>query len=346
MEGDDLDGLTYPFGADPPAAGEPVEVAPGIRWWSVPVPGPLRQVNGYLLEDDDRTVAVDTGFNTDDAVAAWRGLLADALADRPIGRVVCTHFHPDHSGLAGWLARKTGAPLVMTRVEWLMLRLLVADARPQVPAEMIAHWRAAGWSAAEIDRAAARGWDRFGKLVSRLPFGCTIVGEGDVIAIGGHPWRAIVGRGHSPAHLCLLDEGRGLFLAGDQLLPRISPNVSVTALEPEGDPLGDWLASIERLRMLPADLLVLPGHGAPFRGLHARLASIEDEHRTRLDALAAHLAQPRRARDCFPVLFRRSVDEDMLGLATGEALAHLHRLRAAGRAVRETADGVWWWRAA
>jgi len=338
--------LTYPFGTEPPAAGALVEVAPGVRWWSLPVPGPLRQVNGYLLDDDGGTVAVDTGFNTDDALAAWRDLLGGALASAPVTRVVCTHFHPDHSGLAGWLARMSDAPLVMTRVEWLMLRLLVADARPEVPAEMIAHWRGAGWSGEEIDRAAAHGWARFGKLVARLPFGCTIVDEDDRIAIGGHDWRVVIGSGHSPAHLCLVDEGRGLFLAGDQVLPRISPNVSVTAIEPEGDPLGAWLASIASLRALPADLLVLPGHGAPFRGLHPRLDAIEAEHRSRLDALAVHLAEPARARDCFPILFRRPIGEDMLGMATGEALAHLHHLRIQGRAVRETRDGVWWWRAA
>jgi len=338
--------LTYLFGTEPPAAGDLVEVAPGVRWWSVPVPGPLRQVNGYLLADHAGTVAVDTGFNTDDALAAWRALLAGSLADRPITRIVCTHFHPDHSGLAGWLARKTGAPLIMTRVEWLTLRLLVADARAQVPAEMLAHWRGAGWSEGEIDRAAALGWDRFGRLVARLPFGCGIVAAGDALTVGGHRWRVVVGEGHSPAHLCLLDEARGLFLAGDQVLPRISPNVSVTALEPEGDPLGAWLASIARLRALPADLLVLPGHGAPFRGLHARLDAIEGEHRARLDALHAFLAEPRRARDCFATLFRRPVGEDMLGMATGGALAHLHRLRAEGRAIRDTRDGVWWWRAA
>ncbi len=114
--------------------------------------------------------------------------------------------------------------------------------------------------------------------------------------------------------------------------------------EPEADPLGEWLASIEKLLELPDDLLVLPAHGAPFTGLHVRLAALRDEHRKRLDILAEHLTEPRRAVDCFGRMFRRTITGDMLGLATGETLAHLRRLEVEGRAVRETRDGVWWYR--
>ena len=156
----------------------------------------------------------------------------------------------------------------------------------------------------------------------------------------------VVGNGHCPEHACLVDEATGLMIAGDQVLPRITSNVSVSLAEPEGDPLGDWLESIARLRQLPAGLLVLPSHGEPFAGLHERLDALDRGHRDRLDALHAQLVEPRRAVDCFGILFRRKIDDSVFGLATGEALAHLRRLEVEGRAVHEDRDGVRWYRAA
>jgi len=334
--------LDYPLGPEPPPPGTLIPVAPGIAWWSVPVPGPLRQVNGYLLGDGEAVTAVDTGFRSDEAPAHWRAI----LGDRRVGRVVLTHHHPDHAGFAGRLAAGHGAPIAASAIEWLTLRRLVAEARPQVPSELPMFWLAAGWSADEVARGAAQGWDRFAALVEPLPFGYERLDDGDILTVGGHRWRVWIGQGHSPAHVCLLDEARGILIAGDQLLPRISSNVSLSAAEPVADPLGEWLASLARLRMLPADLLVLPGHGAPFRGLRPRIDAIAAEHATRLDALHAFLAEPQAARDCFPALFRRPIGPDALWLATGEALAHLRRLEVEGRATRITDDGVWRWSAA
>ncbi|MEG8018307.1 MBL fold metallo-hydrolase [Sphingomonas sp. LR55] len=165
-----------------------------------------------------------------------------------------------------------------------------------------------------------------------------------------HHRRARLARGNRlrplPEHACLYDEAGGILIAGDQVLPRISPNVSLGVTEPNADPLGEWFASIAKLKTLPADLLVLPGHGDPFAGLHTRLDAMDREHRERLNELAVFLAEPRRAVDCFGRLFRRAIGPDVLGMATGEALAHLRRLEVEGRATRETHDGVWWWRAA
>jgi glyoxylase-like metal-dependent hydrolase (beta-lactamase superfamily II) len=170
--------------------------------------------------------------------------------------------------------------------------------------------------------------------------------EGDRIPIGGRTWRVVVGSGHCPEHACLLDEQGKVLIAGDQVLPRITSNVSLSLSEPDGDPLGEWLDSIARLRKLPDDLLVLPSHGEPFTGLHARLDALDRGHRERLDALHAYLAEPRRAVDCFGTLFGRRIDDSILGLATGEAMAHLRRLEAEGRAAREIRDRVYWYRAA
>ena len=340
------DGLHYPYGDHAPQPGDLLEVAPGLHWWRLPMSGPLKHVNGFILGDAGGLTLIDTGFNNEAGVAHWRALFAGPLADQRVAQVLCMHFHPDHVGLAGWLCRAHDAPLAMTRTEWLQVRLLVADAADEVPAEMTAFWRAAGWDDAQIAHASERGWGNFARIVSRLPMGFRRLVEGDVLHLGGATWEVVVGSGHSPEHACLLDRDRGILIAGDQVLPRISSNVSLGVSEPEGDPLGDWLRSIARLRRLPADLLVLPGHGDPFTGLHNRLDQLDAEHRDRLDAVAAHLAEPRRAVDCFAQLFRRPIGPDVIGMATGEALAHLRHLEVTGRAVRDTRDGVWWYRAA
>lgn len=342
-------GLVYPFGGEEPAAGSAMRVAPGIRWVRLHIPGPLRHVNCWLLDDSDGrgdgVALVDTGMNTDAARDAWKTLWRGELAGVRVTRMIGTHFHPDHIGLAGWMCDRHAAPLVLTRGEWLTARMLVADARDTVPGEMLAFWRGAGWDADQIAHASARGWAGFKRIVTPLPLGFTRIRDGDTLSIGGVAWQVVVGSGHSPEHACLFDPVGKVLIAGDQVLPRISPNVSLGVTEPEADPLGEWFASIERLERLPDDVLVLPGHGDPFTGLHRRLAAMTREHRERLDELAVFLAEPRRAVDCFGRLFRRAIGPEVLGMATGEALAHLRRLEVERRAVRDMVDGVWWYRA-
>lgn len=340
-------GLIYPFGGAAPAIGEAMAVRAGLHWVRIPMPGSLGHINCWLIADGGRTTLVDTGLNLPACADAWRSLFAaEPLAARPIGRVICTHFHPDHVGLAGWLAHKFDVRLWMTRGEWLTIRLLTSDARKDVPQAQIDFWRAAGWDDAQIEQAASNGFSRMRRAVSPLPISYRRIVDGEAIAIGDADWRVVVGSGHCPEHACLLNERDGLLIAGDQVLPRISSNVSLGVTEPEADPLGEWLASIEKLSQLPGHLLVLPAHGDPFTGLHARLVALRDEHLMRLDMVHAHLSEPRRAVDCFGRMFRRKIEGDMLGLASGETLAHLRRLEVEGRAVRETRDGVWWYRAA
>jgi glyoxylase-like metal-dependent hydrolase (beta-lactamase superfamily II) len=337
-------GLDYPFGDRAPAPGELIDLGQGVSWIRLPLGGPLGHINVWAVEEADGLALIDTGVPTDACKQAWRDVLAGPLGGRPVSRVICTHMHPDHIGLAGWLCTKFGTSLWMTRGEYLTARLLCADARPAPPAEAVATWRGAGWTEAQIDTATARGWGSFARSVHRMPEGFVRVQAGDDLGGG---WRAVIGSGHSPEHLCLVDEVRGMMIAGDQVLPRISSIVAISILEPEADPLGEWLASIARLRAeLPGDLLVLPAHGAVFTGLHARLDALADGHVRTLDRLHARLAErPLRAVDCFGVMFKRAIDDKLLGMATGETLAHLQHLEQAGRAVREPVDGVWWWRA-
>ncbi|HEY0150260.1 MAG TPA: MBL fold metallo-hydrolase [Allosphingosinicella sp.] len=339
-------GLTYPLGRRVPEVGELIPLADGIGWARLPVPGALKHVNVWALEDGDGVALVDTGLDIPPCREAWEALLAGPLAGRQITRIFCTHFHPDHLGLAGWLCQRFSAPVWMTREEWLFARMLTADVRDTPPPEAFAYWRAAGWSEERIDAERAKGWGRFSAMVSAVPVSFIRMQDGETIRIGARDWRVVTGNGHSPEHACLVDEEGGVMIAGDQVLPRITSNISLSLSEPWGDPLGDWLRSIAKLRTSSDSLLVLPSHGDPFTGLHARLDALDQGHRTQLDSLHAFLAEPRRAVDCFGLLFGRKIEDNLMGLATGEAMAHLRRLEVEGRAVRSMKDGVAWYSAA
>lgn len=340
-------GLTYPFGRRFPEPGELIEIAQGLHWARLFIPGSLKHVNVWILEDGDGVAVVDTGLNIAPCREAWEAVLAGPLEGRIVTRIICTHFHPDHLGLAGWLAERFAAALWMTREEWLFARMLTADVRDAPPAQAIAWWRAAGWPEERIAAEVEKGWGRFSAMVSPVPVSFIRMQDGDTLTIGSRIWRVVTGNGHSPEHACLVDDAGGIFIAGDQVLPRITSNISLSLSEPEGDPLGDWLSSLAKLMTLPDSLLVLPSHGDPFTGLHARLGALDYGHRDRLDALQALIGEaPRRATDCFRTLFARKIDDGMLGLATGEALAHLRRLEIEGKAVRQVRDGVNWYRAA
>lgn len=337
--------LVFPCG-EPPVGGQAVEVAPGVLWVRSPLPMALDHINLWALRDGGGWTVVDTGLNYPAAREGWEAVFEGPLDGRPVRRVICTHMHPDHVGLAGWMTRRFSAPLAMSRLEYVTMRMLVSDAGP-APEEGAEFYRACGWSEAQIEGWRSR-YGLFGKGVSEPPVAYHRLTAGDVLAIDGKPWRLVGGDGHSPEHICLLREEDGVFIAGDQLLPRISSNVSVWPTEPDADPLTDWLASLERLKAeVPAEALVLPAHGEPFKGAHARLDALIRGHETSLKRLLRTLREPKRAIDVFGCLFARPIGDGLLGMATGESLAHLNCLVRRGEAIRETdAEGVWRWRAA
>lgn len=337
-------GLTYPCG-DPPAPGAAIEVAAGVFWLRLPLPMALNHINVWAVADGDGWMVVDTGLRTAASVEAWETALAGPLGGRPVTRVLCTHMHPDHIGLAGWLCERFHAPLLMSRLEYVTGRMLIADTGP-APEEGAAFYHRAGWTPEQIDRWRS-GYGMFGKAVAPLPTTYQRVREDDRLSINGDVWRIVVGDGHSPEHLCLWREADGVFISGDQILPKISSNVSIWPTEPGADPLGDWMASLAKLRaLLSDDLLVLPSHGEPFRGVHARLDALTRGHEVALKRLRRTLKTPSRAVDVFSALFARPVGDGVLGMATGEALAHLNYLNNKGQAVgRIDAEGVVWWTA-
>lgn len=338
-------GLSYPCGT-PPEPGTAREVAPGVRWLRMPLPFSLNHINLWAIDDGAGWAIVDTGTQTPDVLAAWRTQLAPGggLDGRPVTRVIATHMHPDHMGMAGWLTRKFDVRLWMTREEYLMCRTLTADTGREAPDDAIRFYRRCGWPEETLDAYRAR-FGGFGKFIHALPDSLRRIVDGERLRIGAHDWRVIVGRGHSPEHACLLCEDLGVLISGDQVLPRISSNVSVHPTEPDADPLAEWLASLARLRAeLSDELLVLPAHGEPFRGLHARLDRLSSGHARGLERLRSRLGEPRRVIDCFGALFARSIDarDEVVGLATGETMAHLNHLMRRGEVKAELADdGVW-----
>ncbi|HYC75611.1 MBL fold metallo-hydrolase [Brevundimonas sp.] len=338
-------GLIYPFGP-PPGSGEAVEVAPDILWMRLAMPIALNHINVYAVRDGEGWALVDTGLDLAATREEWERLLTGPLEDRPVTRVICTHMHPDHIGLAGWLCARFEAPLEMARLEYVTARMLLADTGQAAPEEGAVFYRAAGWDDAQVE-GYRTGYGQFGRFVSPMPAGFARMREGGRVWIGGQDWRVVVGEGHSPEHACLWREADGIVLGGDQILPKISSNVSVWPTEPDADPLGDWLASLKRMKtVFPDEVLVLPSHGEPFRGVQARLEALIRGHLAALKRLERTLRTPCRAVDVFPALFARPVGDGVRSMATGESVAHLNYLLHRGRASRSRdADGVDWWTA-
>lgn len=333
---------------DPPPEGEAVELAPGCLWMRLPLPMALDHVNVYAFADDDGWTIIDTGLDTRRARAIWERLLAGPLKGRPVVRVIATHHHPDHIGLAGWFQAR-GAALWTSRTAWLMARMLVLDDHDRPMPQTLAFWRRAGMPADLLDKRANERPFNFADTVHPLPLGYRRLIDGAEVAFGNRRWRVVMGNGHAPEHVTLWSLDDDLVIGGDQLLASISPNLGVYATEPDADPVGEWLQSCARL----ADLarpghLVLAGHKLPFDGLPARLAAMQGNHHSALKRLEAALATPRTAVGCFPALFKRPIGEGEFGLALVEAMAHLNHLAHHGRVtmVGEDAQGAALWQAA
>ena len=331
-----MSSLEYPF-PEIPAPGTTREVAPGIHWLSMPLPFQLDHINLWLAEEDSGWAVVDTGIGNADTRALWERI----LEGKRVGRVIVTHYHPDHAGNAAWLCQRFGAELWMTQGEYLTAHAVRTGTAGYTADAVLAVFRRNGL---DEKRAAAMagGRNRYAALVPEFPFSYRRIIEGDEVPIGKHRWRAIIGHGHAPEHLSLFSKEANVLIAGDMLLSTISTNVSVWSIDPEGDPLRLFLDSVARYRDLPEDVLVLPSHGKPFRGAHRRVAELEEHHKARLADLEGELKRkPQSACELLGVLFRRALDPHQTFFAMGEAIAHLHYLYYAGRASRAVdADGI------
>jgi len=340
--------LDYPF-ASPPEAGNFTEVAPGVFWVYMPIPGGIDHINLWLLEDDDGWYVVDTGMATDQAMDVWRSVwkLANQQreVEKPVKGVICTHLHPDHIGLAGWICERSGASFYMSRSEFFMCQTLVNDSMRSAPQEALDFYRAMGCNEEQIDYYRGR-FGGFKKMIRSLPRTFNRLCEGDSLAIGGRRWQVVIGAGHSPEHVCLYSAEDKLFISGDQILPTISSIVGVWPLEPNENPLVPWLDSCAKLRdLLPEDVLVLPSHGLPFRGAKPRLQHLIDEHHAGLAAIAERAAQtPLRTMDIFDILFKSEIGNHNLMMALSESQANMNYLVGAGVLVKQLDQhGVNWY---
>ena len=331
--------LNFPHAA-PPESGELIEVAPGILWLRMPLPFQLDHINLWLLRDGNGWAIVDTGF-PDDAVRATWGQILDRL-DGPVTRLIVTHFHPDHLGLASWLMEKTGAPLWMTTGEFLTAHVVWNEVGGHGARFMVEQFRQHGLDAERLAKFEKRG-SGYRKAVPALPDYYERVMAGDVLTVDGKKWQIIIGHGHAPEHMALYCAELGVLISGDMLLPRISTNISVFAATPGADALRWYLDSLDVLaREMPAETLVLPSHGLPFVGVQERVGDLHAHHAERLQALENSCQQaPQSAAGLLEVLFNRALDTHQTMFAMGEAIAHLNYLEQAGRLSRNTdADGV------
>lgn len=322
--------LDYPFGDTLPALGALHQLAPGVQWLRMPLPFALDHINLLLLRDEVEGAtgwsAVDCGAGTDATRAAWEQIFREGMGGDTLLRVFATHCHPDHVGLSGWLCERFGAPFWITTGEFGFARMMAAALPGVDGTAAIPHFERHGLVDPELRTKIGERRNYYPTLVPSVPSAYTRMQDGQQIRIGEHSWEVITGFGHSPEHAALYCADLNVLISGDMVLPRISTNVSVFAVEPEGNPLQQYLDSLGKFAHLPEDTLVLPSHGKPFRGLHTRIAQLRDHHRARLAEVLQACSEPKSAVDIVPLMFRRPLDTHQLGFALGEALAHLHKL--------------------
>jgi glyoxylase-like metal-dependent hydrolase (beta-lactamase superfamily II) len=331
--------LDYPFGDTLPASGTVLEVASGVAWMRLPLPFALDHINLWLLREEGGWSVVDCGVALDASKDAWNAVLAGPLAGQPLKRVVATHCHPDHVGLADWLCQRFGVALWMTAGEYAFARMMSAGLPGVDGPSAVPHFERHGLADPGMVEKMRSRKNYYPSLVPSVPASYVRLQDGQSVTAGVRDWRVITGFGHSPEHAALYCEQLNVLISGDMVLPRISTNMSVFAVEPEANPLQQYLDSLERFAGLPEDVLVLPSHGRPFRGLHTRIRQLREHHDARLaEVLAACADQPRSAAEIVPIMFRRPLDAHQLSFALGEALAHLHKLWRDGIVRRDTTN--------
>ncbi len=317
-----------------PEIGDTIEVAPGILWLRLALPFRLDHVNVYLLEDGPGWAVVDTGIGNDQTRAQWQALLA--RLGRPLTRIIVTHFHSDHVGMAGWLCEQAGAPLYMSQTEYLT-SLSIHLNPEQLEAEPYRSFYLNHGLPPGITIELLALGHRYLRMVTGLPRTFRRMIAGEFLDIGGRRFAVLSGGGHSPEQIMLYAEADNILLAADQIMARISPNISVQAMDPDGDPLGIYIRSLTALKhTVGDDALVLPGHNLPFFGLHQRVDELLAHHASRCDAIeAACRDRPHTAAELVPVVFGRTIDDPhQMGFAFSEALAHVNTMERAGRLAR------------
>lgn len=346
--------LQYPWGKELPAQGAVTAVAKDVYWIRMPLPFALDHINLWLLRDNidgqDGWTVVDCGIDKTEVRDIWQNVFDDCLQGLPILRVIVTHMHPDHVGLAHWLCKQWQAPLWMSMTDYAMARLWTGAAVKDTIATgsgptgdgAAQHFATHGLIDPEAHEQIKARHDYYAKLVPDVPRSFRRLMHGEQIKIGNRNWQLIVGFGHAPEHMSLWCPDLEVLISGDMVLPRISTNVSVFDFEPEANPLPLYLQSLKNYQHLPDDTLVLPSHGRPFKGLHKRIKQQDQHHAERLAEVLSACEKPMSAFDLLPILFKRKLDMHQLSFAMGESIAHLHALYFDGKLKRtQGKDGVY-----
>lgn len=323
-----------------PDAGVPDELQAGVFWLRTALPFELNHINLWLLEGPKGWSVVDTGFNAPETIAAWEALFSGFFAGKPVTEIFVTHFHPDHFGLAGWLAEKTGVRVQMTAPEFAAVQRYTQGAE-DLPATYGPYYAAAGVDAQTIEELLGRRFN-YGKIIHKPPASVDAVRPEDTVSLGGARWVVLAGYGHCPEHACLYNLEKKLLISGDMVLPDISPNISLYPGS-DADPVAAYLQSLDALRArVPDDVTVLPSHGVPFRGLHRRIDELKDHHRRRFERLRAVLQDgPKTAYEAMQGLFsHRKIGKGDIFFALGETLAHLAHDEKRGVLEAEIKNGV------
>jgi len=337
--------LSYPYGKQQsPSPGSIKKVADGVYWLRMSLPFALDHINLWLLEDGAGWTVIDTGISTNEMRKSWQHVIEQHLNNKSINRVIVTHLHPDHIGLAGWLTEQFDCDLWISQKEYQFCQSIIETTSKIVPDKVINFYRSAGYNEEQLS-IYKHSFGYFAKVVSPLPDTFKQLKDADCLVINNRNWEVVIGSGHSPEHVCLYSADLKLLISGDQVLPRITSNISVFPMNPEDNPLADWLHSCASLgNRLPDDVLVLPSHQEPFYGLHHRLATLIDSHELALERLLAYLESPQKAIDCIATMFGRKIGNSELQFAIGEVLAHLNYLIQKGSvSCNKMNDGIYYY---
>lgn len=338
--------MIHPTLQAPPPVGEAVEIAPGVLWMQMPLPFKPTYVNVYALRDAAGWTLIDTGIDTPEIRGIWDRLLLGPLADAPVTRLIATHHHLDHIGLAGWFQSR-GAQLWTSRTAWLLARMSILDRQDLPTPQAIAFWRMAGMPPEMLATRSAERPFNMSDASSPLPPGFHRLREGDEIAFGNRRWDVRMGEGHAPEHITLWSRDDDLVIGGDQLLPSISANLGVYPNEPGADTVGAWLATCESfMPHARPEQLVLPGHKLPYRGLPTRLRQLIENQKSAISRLLEGLREgPRTTVGCFDLLYRRQIQDSEFTLALAEAVGHINHLQTIGKVwpSGQTAEGATLW---
>ncbi len=331
--------LTFPI-PEAPAPGAVTDVAPGVKWLRLPLPYRLDHVNIYLIENEGGWTALDSGLGTDDCKNAWDAALSGPLRGHGLKSLIVSHFHPDHVGLANWLCQRFDLELTMPRPEYLHSLLLQFAPAGYGEDVYRPFYQRHGLSAESTEIVLSRGHEYL-KRTTGVPASYHRVKNGDRVQLGERTFQVLTGGGHALEQAMLYRPEDRLFMAADQVIARISPNVSVHPMEPGLDALGIYLDSLRSIRAtVDPDVLVLPGHGLPFHGLHERVGELIAHHGDRCGDIArACIDRPLSVAEIVPFVFTRPLDAHQTGFAFGEVLAHVNHMLGRGELRLETDHG-------